>query len=102
MTDASYEKLKEDFLASTDYMTKTAGARHTPQATPIAEGVYAMTSTGRESHFAYMLTLPEKLEEVQKELGLKKQGSFILSTKNPKYPGPANARLPKDPEFSEE
>ncbi|KAH6890647.1 hypothetical protein B0T10DRAFT_596796 [Thelonectria olida] len=102
MTDASYEKVKDDFLASTDYVTKTAGSRHTPQATPIAEGVYAMTSTGRESHFAYMLTLPEKLDEVQKELGLKKQGSFIVSTKNPKYPGPANARLPKGPEFSDE
>ncbi|KAK7418922.1 hypothetical protein QQX98_003625 [Neonectria punicea] len=99
MSKASYQDLKDDFLASSDYVTKTVGTRHIPQATPIAEGVYAITSTGRESHFAYILTLPQKLDEVQKELGLKRQGSFIISTKSPKYPRPANARLPKGPEY---
>ncbi|KAK7421717.1 hypothetical protein QQZ08_009805 [Neonectria magnoliae] len=102
MSKASYQDLKDDFLASSEYVTKTVGTRHIPQATPIAEGVYAITSTGRESHFAYILTLPQKLDEVQKELGLKRQGSFIISTKSPKYPGPANARLPKGPEYPEE
>jgi hypothetical protein len=62
--------------------------------------VYALTSTGRESHLAYILTLPEKLDQVQKDLGLKDKGSFILSTKNPEYPGPANAQLPEGPGFS--
>ena len=98
----SYEELKKEFLASSDYETKTAGTRHTPAATPVGEGVYAITMTGRESHLAYMLTLPEKLEEVQKELGLKEKGSFIISTKNPQYPGPANARLPKGPDYPKE
>jgi hypothetical protein len=99
---ASFQKLKEEFLASSDYETKTAGTRHTPAATPVAEGVYAITSTGRESHLAYILTLPEKLGEVQREVGLKEKGSFIISTKNPQYPGPANARLPKSPDYPEE
>lgn len=102
MSKASYQDLKDDFLTSWEYATKTVGTRHKPQATPIAEGVYTITSTGRESHFAYILTLPQKLDEVQEELGLKRQGSFILSTKNPKYPGPANTRLPESPEFSKE
>lgn len=101
-TGASFQQLKEEFLKGNDYDTKTAGTRHTPAATPVGEGVYAITSTGRESHLVYMLTLPEKLGEVQKEMGLKSQGSFIISTKNPQYPGPANARLPKGPEYSEE
>lgn len=96
---ASYEELKKDFLDSSDYQTKTAGTRHTPAATPVGEGVYAITSTGRESHLVYMLTLPEKLDEVQKELGLKDKDSFIISTKNPEYPGPANAQLPQSPDF---
>ncbi|KPM46104.1 hypothetical protein AK830_g425 [Neonectria ditissima] len=102
MSKASYQDLKDDFLASSKYDTKTVGTRHTPQATPIAEGVYAITTTGRESHLAYILTLPQDLDEVQKKLGLKKQGSFVLSTKNPKYPGPANARLPESPDFPED
>lgn len=98
----SFEELKKEFLSGADYETKTAGTRHTPAATPIGEGVYAMTSTGRESHLAYMLTLPEKPDEVQQKLGIKEQGSWILSTKNPKYPGPANAQLAEDPGFSKE
>ncbi|PWI72229.1 hypothetical protein PCL_10852 [Purpureocillium lilacinum] len=99
MAGASYDEIKGSFLASSDYETKTAGTRHTPAATPVGEGVYAITTTGRESHLAYMTTLPKELGEVQKKLGIKDQGSFILSTKNPEYPGPANARLPKGPEF---
>lgn len=99
---ASFEDLKKEFLAGNDYETKTAGTRHSPAATPVGEGVYVMTSTGRESHLAYVLTLPEKLGEVQKEMGLKEKGSFILSTKNPDYPGPANAQLAEAPDFPKE
>ncbi|EGZ77070.1 hypothetical protein NEUTE2DRAFT_99499 [Neurospora tetrasperma FGSC 2509] len=101
-TSASFQQLKDEFLASNDYETKTAGTRHSPAATPVAEGVYAITSTGSNSHLAYILTVPEELGEVQKELGLKQKGSFIISTRNPQYPAPANARLPKGPEYPEE
>ncbi|KAK4197136.1 hypothetical protein QBC40DRAFT_207746 [Triangularia verruculosa] len=101
-TGASFEKLKEEFLKSNDYETKTAGTRHSPAATPVAEGVYAITSTGKNSHLAYILTLPDKLGEVQKEIGLKEKGSFIISTRNPQYEPPKNARLPKGPEYPKE
>lgn len=101
-TGASFRQLKDEFLASSDYETKTAGTRHSPAATPIGEGVYAITSTGRESHLAYFLTLPEKLGEVQKEIGLKEKGSFIISTRNPQYPAPKNAQLPKGPDYPNE
>ncbi|KAF3068032.1 hypothetical protein CFAM422_007942 [Trichoderma lentiforme] len=99
---ASYDEIKGQFLAGEEYETKTKGTRHTPAATPIGEGVYAITTTGRASHLAYMITIPEKLGEVQKDLGVKEQGSFIISTKNPKYPAPASARLPKGPEYPKE
>lgn len=99
---ASYDDLKESFLAGNDYQTKTAGTRHTPAATPVGEGVYAITSTGRESHLVYILTLPETLGSAQAELGLKNRDSFIISTRNPKFEAPGNARLPKGPEFSKE
>ncbi|KAK0737359.1 hypothetical protein B0T21DRAFT_410811 [Apiosordaria backusii] len=101
-TGASFKDLREEFLRSNDYETKTAGTRHTPAATPVAEGVYAITSTGRDSHLAYILTLPDKLGEVQKEIGLKEKGSFIISTRNPQYEAPKNARLPKGPEYPKE
>lgn len=102
-THTSFQTLKEEFLSSEDYDTKTAGIRHTPAATPIAEGVYALTTTGRESHLAYMITLPsEGLGEVQTEIGLKEKGSFILSTRNPAYPPPGGRALPQAAEYPKE
>ncbi|OTA54819.1 hypothetical protein K449DRAFT_469283 [Hypoxylon sp. EC38] len=99
---ASFKTLKDEFLSGSDYTTKTAGVRHNPAATPVAEGIYAITSTGRESHLAYMLTLPEELGEVQKEIGLKDKGSFIISTRNPKYEAPKGTALPQGPEYPKE
>ncbi|MCJ1422523.1 hypothetical protein MMC29_000403 [Sticta canariensis] len=98
---ASMEDIKSSF-ASSDYATKTAGTRHTPAATPIGEGVYAITTTGRESHLAYILTIPSELSEVQKDVGLQQRGSFVTSVKNPQYAGPANATLPEGPKYPQE
>jgi hypothetical protein len=101
-TGVSFSDLEDSFLSGDEYETKTRGTRHTPAATPIGEGVYAITTTGRESHLVYLLTIPEELGEVQEEMGLKGRGSFIISTRNPEYPPPGNAGLPDAPEFSEE
>ena len=98
---SSMEDIKND-LSGSDYVTKTAGSRHTPAATPIAEGVYALTTTGRESHLAYILTIPEELSEVQKDVGLRERGSFVCSIKNPQYAGPANTNLPEGPGYPQE
>ncbi|KAI5925172.1 hypothetical protein F4810DRAFT_91882 [Camillea tinctor] len=101
-SDASFKSLKDDFLASSDYSTKTAGVRHKPAATPAAEGIYAITTTGRESHLAYMITLPSDLGEVQLELGLREKGSFIITTRNPQYEAPKGTALPSGPEYPKE
>lgn len=100
--NSTIEDIKNKHLTSSDYETKTAGTRHTPAATPIAEGVYAITTTRRESHLAYILTIPSELSEVQKDIGLRERGSFVTSVKNPQYPGPANANLPQGPEYPQE
>lgn len=102
MSSPSFDELKREFLASSDYETKTAGTRHTPAATPLGEGVYAITTTGRESHLAYMTTLPEKPGPAQAKMGLRDRCSFILRTKNPQHEDPANARLPEGPAFPQE
>lgn len=98
----SMDDIKNNHLTSSDYETKTAGARHTPAATPVAEGVYAITTTGRESHLAYILTIPSELSEVQADVGLRERGSFITSVKNPQYSGPASASLPQGPKYPKE
>lgn len=99
--NASMDDIKES-LSSSDYTTKTAGARHTPAATPIGEGVYAITQTGRDTHLAYILTIPHNLESVQKSVGLRKRGSYFTSAKNPKSSQPANASLPQGPDYPKE
>ncbi|KAI9815166.1 MAG: hypothetical protein M1832_005568 [Thelocarpon impressellum] len=100
--DSSLKDLKEDFLHGSEYTTKTAGIRHKPAATPSGEGVYALTSTGRDTHLAYILTRPSELEEVQRELGLRERGSFLASAKNPEAGGPPNTTLSKPAQFSKE
>ncbi|KAL8851104.1 MAG: hypothetical protein Q9221_004000 [Calogaya cf. arnoldii] len=100
-TNVTMEEIKNS-LSSSDYMTKTAGSRHTPAAAPIGEGVYAITSTGRETHLAYILTIPSELSEIQDDVGLKQRGSFVTSAKNPETAAPAGASLPKGAEYPKE
>ncbi|KAL8873148.1 MAG: hypothetical protein Q9174_001336 [Haloplaca sp. 1 TL-2023] len=100
-TNTSIEDIKTT-LSSSDYMTKTAGSRHTPAAAPIGEGVYAITQTGRDTHLAYILTIPSNVDEVQEGVGLKQRGSYATSAKNPTASAPANASLPKSAEYPQE
>jgi hypothetical protein len=69
-------------------------------ATPFAEGIYALTSTGRKSHLAYSITYPE-IGEIQKELGLNSRGSYVMSVKNPNAAGPANVTIGNPAEYPE-
>lgn len=97
----SMKDLHEKFLAASSYETATRGERNIEEARPYAEGVYAITSTKRASHLAYMLTIPSELGEIQESFGLHERGSWIVQSKNPKYPGPSYAQLPKEPEYPE-
>ncbi|RMY78365.1 hypothetical protein D0863_00731 [Hortaea werneckii] len=97
----SMETLKDEFFQGSEYSTKTTGTRHTPSVTPIGEGVYAISYSGQgraTTHLSYMMTIPQEIGDVQKDVGLREQGSFILSTKNPNSSAPANA-IPAAPEY---
>ncbi|KAF2147177.1 uncharacterized protein K452DRAFT_347988 [Aplosporella prunicola CBS 121167] len=94
--------LKENFFGGAEYQTKTQGTREQSPVTPIGEGVYAIVHSGRNSHLAYMLTIPQELGEVQNDMGLCNKGSFVISVKNPERKGPVNAQLPSGPDFPKE
>ncbi|KAK4991408.1 hypothetical protein LTR66_003760 [Elasticomyces elasticus] len=96
------QELKETFFQGSEYDTKTTGTRHTPPVSPVGEGVYAITTTGRESHLVYILTIPSEIGEVQEEMGIRSKGSFVISLKNPTAPGPAYASLPQGPDYPQE
>ena len=73
-------------------------------AQPIGEGIYAIAKSDneRQSHFVYMLTIPEKPSELQQDFGLQEKGSFVISVRNPKTPAPPNAGIPEPAKYSQE
>jgi hypothetical protein len=97
----SMQELHESFITGTTYQTSTRGERNREDAKPYAEGVYAITSTPRASHLAYILTIPAELGEVQEDFGLQRRGSWIIQSKNPQFAGPPSGQLPKNPEYPE-
>ena len=88
-------------LSSSDYATKTAGARHTPAATPIGEGVYAITDTGRDTHLAYILTIPSELGDVQQVRTLCRRPCPCLEVNRGKIPYTRSGKIPFCPEMSD-
>lgn len=98
----SVKQLQESFLAGETHETATRGERTVEEAKPYAEGVYAIVHEARSSHLVYILTIPEEIGDLQKDFGLRDRGSWIVQSKNPKFPGPSYARLPKNPEYPEQ
>jgi len=103
MANASLADLK-GFMQGSEYNTRTAGTNFSPAVTLIGEGVYALTTTGgsRDTHLAYMLTIPAQVGDVQREMGVREKGSFVCSLKNPTKSAPAGARLDEGPEYEKE
>lgn len=98
----SLKTISESLMTQMTYETKTRGERTRPEARPYAEGVYALVKEGRNSHLAYILTIPQQLGNVQSDFGIHDRGSFIMQSKNPEYPGPPIAQLPQRPEYPEQ
>ncbi|KAF1931482.1 tetrapyrrole biosynthesis, uroporphyrinogen III synthase [Didymella exigua CBS 183.55] len=101
--NTSIQDLKDNFFQGSEYNTQTQGTRRNDPVTPVAEGVYLITRTDdATTHLVYSTTIPSEMGEVQEDLGIKDQGSFVISVKNPERSGPANASLPQKPDFSKE
>jgi hypothetical protein len=85
------------------YETKTRGERFLPAARPAAEGVYRILLHGDHTHLVFATEFPEEHGEVQEELNISPEASYIISVKNPDKPSPPGAGLPEhmEAEFSE-
>jgi hypothetical protein len=80
-------------LTEKTYETKTRGTRHQPAARPAGEGKYQVLRHGDHTHLIYALELPRKPGEVQHELNIEEEGSFIISIRNPDKGAPPRAGL---------
>src|SRR5947207_2162826 len=84
----------ESELDRITYVTKTRGERHLAPARPAGEGVYAIVRHEDHTHLAFALELPSKPGEVQGELNIPQQGSYIITVRNPEQPPPPGVGLP--------
>ena len=58
-------------------------------ARPVGEGKYAIVRHQNHAELAYILEMPEQPGEAQKELGIEKEASYVISVINSKRPAPA-------------
>jgi hypothetical protein len=81
------------------FITKTRGERVRPAARPAGEGVYEIVRHDRHTHLVYALELPKKPGQVQQELHIEKEASYIFSIKNPEIPSQARLEESHRPDF---
>jgi hypothetical protein len=62
--------------------------REGDSARPVGEGKYAIISHKNHAELAYVLEMPKEPGKAQKELGIEKEASYIVSVINPKVPVP--------------
>lgn len=87
-----------DELGADRYQTKTRGERYLPAARPAGEGVYRIIRHNDHTHLIYVLELPKQPGEVQQELQIEPEASYIISVKNPDRGSPKAAGLSEDQE----
>ena len=66
-------------------------------ARPVGEGKYAIVKHQDHAELAYVLEMPEEPGEAQRELGIEKEASYIISAINPKVPVPAGYPSSEEP-----
>ncbi len=86
----------ENELDRLTYSTATRGERHLAPARPAGEGVYTIARHDDHTHLAFALELPERPGEVQEELNIPREGSYIITVKNPDVDAPPGVGLPED------
>jgi hypothetical protein len=86
----------EDELDRLTYSTATPGERHLSPARPAGEGVYAIARHDDHTHLAFALEFPERPGQVQEELNIPPEGSYIITVKNPDVEAPPGVGLQED------
>jgi hypothetical protein len=72
-------------------------------ARPAGEGKYAIVSHSGHAELSFVLELPKEIGKAQKELGIEKEASYVITVINPKIPRreeklPTTENAPKYPD----
>ena len=66
-------------------------------ARPAGEGKYAIIKHQDHTELAYVLELPKEPGEAQRELGIEKEATYVISVINPKIPRQSNLPSSEEP-----
>jgi len=69
------------------------GTRVQPEARPAGEAGYAIVDHDGHTHLAYALELPREPGDVQRELRIEREASYVVAVRNPEAPAPPGAGL---------
>lgn len=74
------------------------GQQYTPEQDSscrlLGRGVYNLVEHKGQSHLVYVLEFPEEPTQVQKDFNIVKEGSYVISVKNPEAKNPPQMGLP--------
>jgi len=79
-----------DWLAGEKYLTKTRGERELQGSISVGEGIYAIIEHNDHTHLAYVLKSMNDLGELTKAFNVEKEGSYVISIKNPERADPTH------------
>jgi hypothetical protein len=98
-TSSDPEEIRKEFLPA-EYETQTRGTRRVGAAVPVGEGKYSIVEHEGHTELAYILEIPEVPGSSQREFQIKKEGSYIISVKNPDIQVPGySAFLERKPSY---
>ena len=66
-------------------------------ARPVGEGKYAIVRHQNHTELAYVLEMPNEPGDAQRELGIEKEASYVISVINPKIPKSSNLPTTEEP-----
>jgi hypothetical protein len=96
---------REELLAQLKefhYATKTRDERIQPEIRACGEGVYYLLQHKKNTYLAYRLELPTKAGDVQKELDIMPEASYIITVKNQVIAGVQGGKQAKYPKALQE
>lgn len=80
-------------LGPSEYDTETRGRRRRPGCRPVAVGAYDLRRRGRDTRLVVVFDRPDDRAEVQRDLNVPSEATYVVSVKNPEAGSPPDAGL---------
>jgi hypothetical protein len=86
------EAIRDD-LERSEYRTRTRGTRVQPEAHATGRATYVVVEHDGHTHLAYRLDQEGEPDPLQRELGIRREASYIVAVRNPEAPAPPGTGL---------